>query len=286
MKLVMIHGRAQGAKDPVALKKEWMDALGDGLLRADAKLPPGTIVEFPYYGDELDRLIQEVATPLGSDALAKGTESDAEKGFRGELIEELAANAGMTRAEIDRAYAGEPREKGPLNWEWVQAILRAADRVPGLGSRVLDTFTRDVYVYLTYPGVRARIDQIVLDALGDAPCVLLTHSLGSIIAYHILMKRPGVPEVPRFVTVGSPLGLRSVQHHLGFRIGFPAPVRHWFNAYDDRDFVALHPLDAHNFNVAPPIENWGNVRNYTDNRHGIVGYLADPVVAAKSVELL
>jgi hypothetical protein len=46
------------------------------------------------------------------------------------------------------------------------------------------------------------------------------------------------------------------------------------------------PLDAKNFDVAPPIENKRDVMNFTDNRHGIAGYLADPVVAAKIVEYL
>jgi hypothetical protein len=60
-------------------------------------------------------------------------------------------------------------------------------------------------------------------------------------------------------------------------------VGHWFNAYDDRDVVALLPLDGQTFNVTPPIENKGDVRNFTDNRHGIEGYLVDPVVAQQVV---
>ena len=66
----------------------------------------------------------------------------------------------------------------------------------------------------------------------------------------------------------------------------PACVRDWFNAYDDRDVVALVALDDKAFDVNPRIENKGDVLNFTDNRHGIAGYLADPVVAAKIVEFL
>lgn len=44
------------------------------------------------------------------------------------------------------------------------------------------------------------------------------------------------------------------------------------------------PLDApQTFNVTPPIANKGDVLNFTDNRHGIEGYLADPVVAQQVV---
>jgi hypothetical protein len=42
-------------------------------------------------------------------------------------------------------------------------------------------------------------------------------------------------------------------------------------------------LDAQTFNVTPPIKNKSDMLNFTDNRHGIEGYLADPVVARQLV---
>lgn len=284
MKLVMVHGRSQAGKVPTVLKKEWTDALGYGLLRANRTLPAGTVVEFPFYGDELERLVQQTNTPLGIDATAKGTQTDGEKELRGEILEEMAAALGVTRADIEREYVGQPLQKGPENWEWVQAILRAVDRVPGLNSSAIDLFTRDVYVYLTYPGVRATIDRMVSEAIGTEPAVVLAHSLGTIVAYNVLVKRVAAPKVARLVTVGSPLGIRAIKRHLDSPLCSPACVGHWFNAYDDRDVVALVALDARGFNVSPPIENKADISNFTDNRHGIAGYLADPVVAAKIVE--
>ena len=56
----------------------------------------------------------------------------------------------------------------------------------------------------------------------------------------------------------------------------------WFNAFDPRDSVALYPLDPEHFRLnpeKPAIENWPKVHNFTENRHGIKGYLGDPVVA-------
>ena len=70
------------------------------------------------------------------------------------------------------------------------------------------------------------------------------------------------------------------------------PLRHtacaktWFNAYGNRDVVALVALDTASFDVSPSIEKKADVDNFTDNRHGIAGYLSDPVVAAKIVEFL
>lgn len=286
MKLIMVHGRGQEGRDPVALKKEWLDALAYGLARTNATLPRGTTVEFPFYGDLLAKLVEQTNTTLGKHVNVKGPNPDAEQGLRGAIIAEIAAAAGITDADITREFAGQPVKKGPQNWEWVQGILRALDRLPGLNTKVIDEFTRDVYVYLTYPGVRAQIDQMVSEALGNEPCVVLSHSLGTVVTYNVLWKRAALPQCPRLITVGSPLGIKAIKLHIERPLRSPPCAGHWFNAYDDRDVVALVALDARNFDVSPPIENKSDVKNFTENRHGIDGYLADPVVAQKIVELL
>lgn len=180
MKLVMIHGRAQAGRVPEVVKKEWLDALGYGLLRAEKTLPAGTTVELPFYGDELESMVQAVKSPLGIDATAKGTATDADKEFRGEMLEDIAAALGVTRGDIEREYTGQPQQKGPENWEWVQAILRAVDRVPGLNSSAIDLFTRDVYVYLTFSwraGKDRPNDKRVdwLDGTGRCACAFARH---------------------------------------------------------------------------------------------------------------
>jgi pimeloyl-ACP methyl ester carboxylesterase len=281
MKLVMVHGRAQEGQDPVVLKKEWMDALGYGAARANVGIPPGTTVAFPYYGDRLVALLAELATPLGMEINAKGPNPDADQ-----VLRDIAVAVGVTDDDVRRELAGAPTPKGPRNWEWVQATLRAIDRIPGLNSHAIDLFTRDVYAYLQYPGIRAAIDGIVRAAIGNDPCVVLAHSLGTVVAYNVLVQRDPAPPLPRLVTVGSPLGIRGIKRKLDPPLRHPACVTHWFNAYDDRDVVALVPLDARNFDVTPPVENKSDVMNFTDNRHGIAGYLADPVVARRVVELL
>jgi hypothetical protein len=46
----------------------------------------------------------------------------------------------------------------------------------------------------------------------------------------------------------------------------------------------LYPLNDAFFPTDPAVENKTDVDNPTENRHGIEGYLADPVVAAKIYE--
>jgi hypothetical protein len=287
MRLVMVHGRSQGGIDETKLKKGWLDALAYGLARSNKKLPTETTIEFPYYGDLLAQLVQQTSTPLTEDIKVKGPNPDpgADPAFRGEVIGDFAAALGINEADVQRELQG-PTEKGPGNWEWVQATMRAIDRIPGVNSRVIDFFTRDVFVYLTFPGVRREIDKLIDAAIGAEPCVVLAHSLGTIVAYNVLRQRTGGFKCPRFVTVGSPLGVKAIKRSLDMPLRSPACVGNWFNAFDERDFVALVALDQRNFKVTPGIENKNDVRNFTDNRHGIEGYLADPVVAAKIVEYL
>ena len=144
MKLVMVHGRSQEGKDPVALKKEWRDALAYGLARAQEVLPAGTTVELPFYGDRLAKLVQDIDAPLGANINATGANPDTDQELRGAIIAAIAAGLGISDADVQRELAGQPTAKGPGNWEWTQAIMRAIDRIPGLNSGVIDTCTRDV----------------------------------------------------------------------------------------------------------------------------------------------
>jgi hypothetical protein len=48
--------------------------------------------------------------------------------------------------------------------------------------------------------------------------------------------------------------------------------------------LVLYPLDNINFAVAPPTENFQDVKNHTDNRHGIIGYLDDATIAGRILD--
>lgn len=281
MKLVFIHGRSQQGKDPALLQEQWLNSLAKGLAKSNIELPESTDVVFPFYGDRLDELLKELDAPLVSDVTLRGaTQDSAEADFRGELLYEIAQGAGVTDAEIQSHFKGTQQEKGPLNWEWVQSILSALDKTP-LGEVAIDAFTRDVYVYLTNKSVRKAIDGIVSASLSDGPCVVVGHSLGSVVGYNILRNASTTIGVQKYVTVGSPLGLKAIKRKLDSPIAMPKCVHGWFNAMDERDVVALHPLDSTNFNVIPAIENKTNVDNHTENRHGIAGYLDDVTVAKR-----
>lgn len=283
MKLIFVHGRSQGDKDPIALKQTWEESFDRGLQNIGLSRPSGLQIALPFYGKTLDDLVEQLEAPLIADVVEKGAaQDDGEASFRGEFLQEIADANNITDEQIEEFFDEDIQEKGVLNWKWVHAILKALDKNKNLGDVVLDTFTRDVYVYLTNPGVRQRINAIVAAELTDEPCVVVGHSLGSIVAYNVLRSHP---YPARYITLGSPLGTKAVKNRLQI-VEMPATTSSWDNARDPHDVVALFPLDAEHFATNPAIENNNNVDNRTDNQHGIVGYLPDTWVTTSIYKAL
>lgn len=294
--LVLIHGRAQQGKDSVDLKREWLAALGKGLGKSNLTLPIAEdAVRFPYYGDTLEALLDGASEDQAAAVVVRGAPPDAEqKEFICSLMEEIRERAGITEDDV-REVANSDSDavaRGPLNWEWAQGILRAIDRhVPGASGTSVALFTNDVYQYLKNPGVCDVIDTGVRMAFTPGvPAVVVGHSLGCVVSYKVL-RHDGRKEgwnVPLYVTVGAPLAVTTIKKSLNALgpIRHPECARSWFNAMDERDVVALYPLDAKNFDVDPAIVNKTDVRNDTSNRHGIRGYLDDKEVARRIYDAL
>lgn len=283
-RLVFIHGRAQEHKDALALKGEWLDALRAGLAKNQLTLPLAeTDIKFPYYGQTLFDLVSNAAT-VAEVVVRGGGAADDEQRFQQAVLQEVQQAAGITDDQVQQALASDVRERGPLNWEWVQGILKAIDQnVPGASAASIALATRDVYQYLKNPSLRNTIEAGVRQAMvPGVPTVVVSHSLGTVVAFNLL-KREGAAQgwqVPMLVTLGSPLAIKAIKAALA-PIEHPACVGHWFNAMDERDVVALYPLDTARFDVSPAIANKTNVQNHTSNRHGIAGYLDDAEVAQR-----
>lgn len=282
MRLILVHGRSQQGKDPVQLKEQWIASLREGLQKQGLDLPATVEVVLPFYGDRLDEFARQFDIPLSEDITTRGGEVAQEYlEFRADMLEAFRQRAGITDDQVNTEYGNNPKPKGPQNWEWVQAILRALDKyVPGVSGGTVDLFTRDVFLYIKRAGVRAEIDRIVAGAFSTEPAIVISHSLGTVVSYHVLRSDPRALKVPLYVTLGSPLGVRAIRNELK-PLKFPEPASAWHNAFDERDVVALYPLDANNFPVRPPIENNDTVKNDTPNRHGITGYLKDTTIAKR-----
>lgn len=289
--LVFVHGRAQEHKDAVALKSEWIQAFRDGLEKSGLPLPiPDDAIRFPYYGQTLYDLVSGAPRDQVAEVIVRGDNADdEERAFMRAVIQEVKEKAHVSDRQLAEVAGQAVAERGPLNWEWLQGALKAIDRyVPFASGTSVAIATNDVYQYLRNIGIRDEIEVGVRQAMQpDVTTVVVGHSLGTVVSYNLL-RREGKANrwiVPLYVTLGSPLAVTAIKKGLAPN-KHPECVVRWFNAMDERDVIALYALDATHFPVNPAIENKTNVRNDTENRHGISGYLSDKEVAKRIYDAL
>lgn len=123
--------------------------------------------------------------------------------------------------------------------------------------------------------------------------VLVTHSMGTIVAYDVLRNCPVCPPVDTLFTLGSPLGIKEVQDELiatgKQRMDFPAAtLGRWINVYDPLDPICgadprfANDYDAVNSKEVEDVEelNWGSWR------HAITHYFAGKQFRARLAEAL
>jgi pimeloyl-ACP methyl ester carboxylesterase len=279
MRLVFIHGRAQEGRNPEDVRQEWISALKEGLSKSGLTLPvDSSAIVLPYFGDKLFNLTKNLSE-IDETAIARGSPMiDPILAFQAAALEDIRQGAGISDAEVQALVEGDATSRGPENWPWVLAVVRAIDRwQSGTSADAIQLLLRDVYVYCTRRGVAEAIEEIVRAEIVLEPTVVVAHSLGTVVAYNILRNDPRSLQVRKLVTVGAPLAIRAVRKNL---VPLKSPkAEAWFNAFDPRDIVALNPLNPANFPVVPEIVNKGDVDNFTENRHGISGYLTDPIVA-------
>lgn len=283
MRVLFVHGRGQARKDPSRLKDEWVRSLRSGFELADLTWPAKVEFDFPYYGDVLDDFVRSAKLPAPAEVAEKGP--GAEPQFE-RFMQEVLGEFQRARPELSDAAvaaempAEEVGEKGVQNWRWVLAIARLVDRRWGAAAGfTIETFLKDVYLYVNNRHVANGINAIIANQLTDEPTVVVGHSLGSIASYNLVnaAEKAGQHNIMKHVTVGSPLGIAAISSKLGVPQNLAA--RGWFNAFDPQDIVALNPLDQVHFPTTPPIENHGDVNNDTQNQHGISAYLEDSLTA-------
>ena len=214
MKVIYVHGIAQEGKNPAELKKEWDAALMDGFKASGLKeWPAGIETVLAYYGNMLAEKTAEIDKGEAMGLIKRGTteSEDAQKAeFYAEMLTEMAKSRGVSTEGLT-AEDGKPVERGIQNWPFVLALARRLSEVDAVADWTIDTFTRDVWVYLRYFTVQQPIDEIVDQKIPTAePCVVVSHSLGTVVAYNVLMAREPRNNVVAWFTLGSPLGTEAV----------------------------------------------------------------------------
>ncbi len=278
-RLVFIPGPAHEGRDARSLQDSWVASLGRGLAKSNLRIPiTATDIRLPCYRDSLAGRLAGNPEEQVANILIEGRHaSPGEPGFMLAVLTQVARAHGITDAEI-HAVA----DTAVQSWEAVHGVLRVlASRLGAASAAASAISARDVFRYLFDSAIADAIDNGAHAAMrGSSSAVVVSHSLGTVVAYMVLNEiapRAGW-HVPLFVTLGSPLAVTAIRRRL-MPLRYPACVGKWVNAMDPRDVVSLYPLYGASFPVEPKIENKTDVENFTDDHHGIEGYLEDPVVA-------
>jgi pimeloyl-ACP methyl ester carboxylesterase len=119
-------------------------------------------------------------------------------------------------------------------------------------GRFVATSLRQVTRYLTEDDIREAVQQRVAAHLDTDTCVLIGHSLGSVVAYEAAHRL--TQPLRLLITLGSPLGLRTVVYDrvIPQPPGYPSQVRRWVNIADRNDLIAAHPDLRPMFGPLPP----------------------------------
>lgn len=177
----------------------------------------------------------------------------------------------------------------------------ALERVPlpwFIKKRFLDAYLRDVHHYLfdvEYAppgGTPVLIQQTIRPRFVDALCapavtrphIVVSHSMGTVIAYDCLKRVADCAAVDGLITIGSPLGLDEIQDKLqpgwSRADGFPQEKVSggWVNLFDRLDPVCgFDPMLANDFRKggAAMVEDVA-VQNGGAWRHAATKYLRQP----------
>ena len=290
--ITFIHGIANKPA-PDVLLNIWRRSLAhdDGLdLGAE-----GVTSSMVYWADVLyEKPDEDEAAFESVEGSMEKQEEDIDMSWQKKLTGEEARRMTALAKKLNFEVPGDEDFEPPE-----EQIGAEFERIPlpwWLKRRLMKTLLRDVHHYLfneqssPRPGVSYRVqDEIrkrMLDALREgaaksAPHLIVSHSMGTVIAYDCLKRAPDCPQVDSLMTIGSPLGLDEVQDLLQpewtREDGYPKERLRggWANVYDRFDPVAgFDPNIANDYQRSNQrVIDDINEQNSGKWRHNITKYL-------------
>jgi hypothetical protein len=310
--VTFIHGIAN--KPPLdQLQDLWLRSLADG-TGLDLGVE-GVTSSMVYWADVLyaEPAAEGAAEESASDesvAEAKAPES-ADLGVKDMDASEAAWTASLA-AKLAVPLALDTAVAAVVSAVTPSPVADTLERIPLPGFvkvRLMKRLLRDVHHYLynvdfsPRPGATFKVqDEIrgrMIKALKEGaerpgPHVVVSHSMGTVIAYDCLKRVADAPVVDGLITIGSPLGIDEVQDRLkpewSRDTGYPfEKVRgRWVNVYDKLDPVAGFDPNFGNdyrFHGTSKVEDI-NEQNFGTWRHDISKYMHGPQLRKALRELL
>lgn len=205
--------------------------------------------------------------------------------------------------------SNDKKEADHIHKKFTRFVYNLADLAPILiswfGSDAIKSTVKETERYfLNHDNVASEIREVLKQQLrpllqNNARILLIGHSLGSVIAYDSLWELSHIEQLPgkidTFLTLGSPLGMRFVQHRLLGRrhiekSRYPLNIQHWKNISSEGDLVAVDRCFRDDFKemihlglVNDIEDHCEDVYNFYRNEEGLnchrsYGYLINPIV--------
>jgi predicted alpha/beta hydrolase family esterase len=294
----------------------WLAALQESGPASDAGIDLGAIgitSSLVYWADVLydqplkDQALESIGGLESNEAVAARQSEDVDMSWREnlggeekEVVDRLAVKLSFDALVNDtftppESEADKRLERIPLPWF--------------IKRRLMKEFLRDVHHYLfNYKSSpRAGVEYQVQDEIRDrmiaalkegaskpGPNIVVSHSMGTVIAYDCLKRVAGCPKIDGLMTIGSPLGIDEVQDMLKpewtREDGFPSETLGgpWINIYDKLD-----PVTGFDGDIDNDFKQQGNEvievineQNWGEWRHNITKYLAGQLLRKGLLKLL
>ena len=275
---VFIHGLAK-KPEPAELKKIWLWGLSRDNPKPDVFGPPnrginlankGVPVFFNYYADvfygtdyetELDSYYEAAdgLETLGAERLDRVEPglnlaqpvTPREHAFLRNFEARLSATPALTMPDAAPPTTSAAQQEELEIASWLPMPMKQAIIKKAAMEAFYFLFDKE---YVRSDGqrfkVRQELRQRCLDELRNAQAeadkiVIVSHSMGTMVAYDVVRNCAECPAIDTLITLGSPLGIREVQDELvavdagAGSVDFPAAkVGRWINIYDPIDPVA------------------------------------------------
>lgn len=227
-RIIMSHGIGQQQRGPNQMLKDWKAGLRDGVDFAVGKQERKRLklkLVYAFYGD--------LFLPHGAHGSKDKGMGPEEEPFSCEDIEyfkEIQQN--LAPDEPEPTFMGAPPLPAAL-----RRLAAWLDRKSGLATHMM--FFGDLKQVRRYQcdeELAAAARKRLAEAMSEGADVVVSHSLGSVIAYETLCLL-GAHGVRTFVTLGSPLALPSIERRLRTH-DLPPGMARWVNIYDPRDPVS------------------------------------------------
>ncbi|MCG9704981.1 hypothetical protein [Photobacterium damselae] len=289
---IAIHGRSN--KPPAhILEDSWLRAINDGRRHVDQALINKSQFSMAYYADVFYQqplyFDPEPYLPKPSSSLEPYVPSLPFLPY----LPDIPTNHSPIPLAVDEDHLSEMMEQSkwrldnrffePLLSEF--GVYRALNY---LSKPLLRYWLTDVYRYFHDPAFALEIEQPLIRLLQQYrhhSITLISHSLGTVIAYNVLQKLAAQRTtqditIDRWITLGSPLGLASVKaqlkRNLKESLAVPENVSAWHNYSDKRDIVCIDGDLADDFaknSSGVSVQDFQVVNAYPGNPHKSYGYL-------------